>query len=287
MTLFESEIIVAHSFGSSLAKFRDIYNTIIAKGQEQHAKRTEKRLLQLLITLQINSICFELFSRRCENLFDDIVWFISAVRSGQFEVDNLYSLLKAICDEKPDELIWDKMYEIVIELTSSPRFVLFFQQTFRRYNTSNIVNSSEYRKYFDAVLKKKLGDLYVNVPEFYEKFFSSIELLELTARAVFDRCSEEKGENFLYNKKSDWRDFSESTKKKNMMKWFLKKVDKFIHLYEKYAFDRKIQRRFRAQFNKPIGDSTVVRKLNIDVVKFKNNMKLEWSQVRIILVEFD
>lgn len=137
MATSKSEIIVAHSLGNSLANFRDIYNrlpsvsdTVVAEDQEKHAKGTEKRLLQLLTALQTSPICFELFSRRRENLLDDIVWLISAVRSGQFEVDNLHPLLKAIRDGEPDEIIWDKMCEIVTESTSFFRLVPSFQQTF-------------------------------------------------------------------------------------------------------------------------------------------------------------
>jgi hypothetical protein len=59
------------------------------------------------------------------------------------------------------------------------------------------VNTSEYRKHVDDVLKVKLGlDLYIGVPRFYKAFFGEIEGLEMTATAVFMKC--QKGIDPLY-----------------------------------------------------------------------------------------
>lgn len=46
-----------------------------------------------------------------------------------------------------------------------------------RSSTSSIVNSRGYRKHFDAVLKRELGELYINTPGFYKAFFQGIEWL--------------------------------------------------------------------------------------------------------------
>ncbi|EDN03934.1 predicted protein [Histoplasma mississippiense (nom. inval.)] len=116
--------------------------------------------------------------------------------TSSFEIECLLPLLKAIRDGEPDEIIWDKVYDAVTESTPPPRPVPSFQQTPWRYNTSSIVNSSEHRKYFDPALKEELGNLYVDVPGFYEAFFPRIESLESTARVILERCSE--GEDPLY-----------------------------------------------------------------------------------------
>ncbi|OJD23732.1 hypothetical protein ACJ73_04918 [Blastomyces percursus] len=235
----KSDIIAAHTLGNSLANFQDIYDTIIVEGQEEHAKVTEKRLLQLLTALQANPICFELPSRRRGTLFGDIVWLLSAVNSGQFDINSLHPLLKAIRDGEPDEIIWDKVYEAVTESTPPPKPALPFHQTPLSRNTSSIANSSEYRKDFDAVLKEELDSLYVGVPEVYDKLFENVQGLELAAGAVLDKCKG--GEDPLYREGTGWRGWPEGAKERDVLAWVTEKISEFIQLFEEHAPDQDIQ----------------------------------------------
>lgn len=58
-------------------------------------------------------------------------------------------------------------------------------QTPFSHTTSSFVNSSEQRKYFDAVLQEELGPIYTGVPGFYETYFGGIKDLGQVGAAVF------------------------------------------------------------------------------------------------------
>ena len=58
---------------------------------------------------------------------------------------------------------------------------------------------SEYRKYIDYILKKKLGSLYIEISSLYKVFFRGVEGLKEASTAVFKKCKE--GGNLLYIKK--------------------------------------------------------------------------------------
>jgi hypothetical protein len=76
-----------------------------------------------------------------------------------------------------------------MESTLPLRPLLNRNQTPYSFNTSSFVNTSEYRKHVDDVLKVELGlDLHIGVPCFHETFFGEIEGLETAATAVFMKC---------------------------------------------------------------------------------------------------
>ncbi len=77
--------------------------------------------------------------------------------------------------------------------------LLNHDQTLYLFNISSFINTSEYRKYVDNVLKVELGlDLYIRVPHCYKAFFREIESLEITTVAIFMKC--QKGIDQLYSK---------------------------------------------------------------------------------------
>ncbi|OJD12475.1 hypothetical protein ACJ73_09345 [Blastomyces percursus] len=281
MVSSKSEIIAAYSLDNSLIEFRDIYDAVTL-ASDTSAEKQHKRLFQLLAALQALPICFELPSvRGSGTLYTDLLKLNLKVAT-HFEIERLLPLLKAIRDGEPDKTIWDKVYEAVTESTPPPRPVPSFQQTPWSQNTSSIINSSEYRKHFGAVLKEELGDLYVDVPGFYEMFFQSIEWLEPAAREVLERCSE--GEDPLYREGFGWRGWPEGAKERDVLNWLQGTIEEFIPLFEEHAPDRKIQRRPLAQPNQPIRGSTAARKLDIGFVDDLNaskDAKYEWSQILI------
>ena len=75
---------------------------------------------------------------------------------------------------------------------------------------------SEYRKYVDYILKKKLSSLYIGIPGLYKVFFRGVEGLKKASIAVFKKCKE--GDNPLYIKKGGWRDWPKSVKQDNILK---------------------------------------------------------------------
>lgn len=58
------------------------------------------------------------------------------------------------------------------------------------------MNSAEYRKYVDNVLKEELGFIYIGVHSFAEVFFGQVAGLSLVVQAVLEKCKE--GDNPLY-----------------------------------------------------------------------------------------
>ncbi|KAG5300605.1 FunK1 protein kinase [Histoplasma ohiense] len=289
MATSKSEII--YPIGNRLEKFRDLHAACSLRhdpngpttGDENESEDDIKnQLFELLLTIQTHPACRLLSSEgRLGPLYTSLPRLNVAIASS-FEIECLLPLLKAIRDGEPDEIIWDKVYEAVTESTPPPRPVPSFQQTPWRYNTSSIVNSSEHRKYFDPVLKEELGNLYVDVPGFYEAFFPRIESLESTARVVLERCSE--GEVPLYREGVGWREWPEGAKERDVLDWLQGIIEEFIHLFGEHAPDRNIQRRPLAQPNKPIRGSTAERKLDIGFVDDSNankDAKCEWSQILV------
>lgn len=134
----------------------------------------------------------------------------------------------------------------------------------------------------DNVLKEELGPLYVGVPGFYEAFFGEVRGLEAVGTAVFRKCK--KGDNPLYREKGVWRDWPESAKEKEVLKWFAERVSLFLDLAEEQESAPKTRRRLLAQPNRPLHGSTAERKLDVGFVddpKASEDSKRHWSQILV------
>lgn len=125
----------------------------------------------------------------------------SAIYSNNFDIDRIRPLIDAILDNKPDEVVWNKVYDALTESTPPPRPTSSVQRTPWLHSTGSIVNSSERRIQVDKVLKEELGPMYVDVPDFSEAFFGQVAGLGPAAQAVFDKCKE--GDTPLYEE-SGW-----------------------------------------------------------------------------------
>jgi hypothetical protein len=67
--------------------------------------------------------------------------------------------------------VWNTVRNLVVKSTPPPCPLPNLDQTPYSFNTSSFVNTSEYRKHVDGVLKVELGsDFYIRVPRFYEAF---------------------------------------------------------------------------------------------------------------------
>ena len=83
-----------------------------------------------------------------------------AVYSDNFDIELIIPLLRAVLNNEPDEVIWNKVYTAVTESTP-PRPASSIQQTPWLRSTSSFANPTEHRKYVDDVLKEELGPMYV------------------------------------------------------------------------------------------------------------------------------
>jgi len=180
-----------------------------------------------------------------KNLFSDLLRLSSAVNSDDFEVDRLIPLLTAVLNNECDEVTWDHVYIAVTEHSPPPpRSLPFLGQTPYLHNTSSFVNSSEHRKYVDAVLKEELGSLFVGVPDFYKAFFGDIENLEEAGIAVFRRC---KGDSPIYSDEAGWRDWPEHATQNEVLQWLTSQVNLFRDLAEEQGFTTNTDRRIWAR----------------------------------------
>ena len=74
----------------------------------------------------------------------------------------------------------------------------------------------------------------MGIPNLYKVFFREMESLKAISAAVFKKCK--KGDNPLYTKKGDWRDWPKSVKKYKVLKWFNKLIILFLDFVKEYRF---------------------------------------------------
>ncbi|KAL2220563.1 hypothetical protein M432DRAFT_543140 [Thermoascus aurantiacus ATCC 26904] len=254
MSLSRAEIIRTKPIGGGLDKFRDSFKSTcqdlglpdsFSALRQLENEVIQNLALDLILALQTLPASRVLRSTSgSKNLFSDLLRLSSAVNSDDFEVDRLIPLLTAVLNNECDEVIWDHVYIAVTEETPPPRSLPFLGQTPYLHNTSSFVNSSEHRKYVDAVLKEELGSLFVGVPDFYKAFFGDIENLEEAGIAVFRRC---KGDSPIYSDEAGWRDWPEHATQNEVLQWLTSQVNLFRDLAEEQGFTTNTDRRIWAR----------------------------------------
>lgn len=134
----------------------------------------------------------------------------------------------------------------------------------------------------DAEQKVELvSNLYVELPRFYEAFLEEIEGFETAAAAVFTK--RQKGKNPVYSEKPGWRDWPQSAKKKDVLKWFAKLIECFLNAAKEVTSAPKVRRWLFAQPDQAWKGATADRNLDIG---FVNDPKAtRWSQV-LVTVKF-
>jgi len=218
----------------------------------------------------------------------------AAVNSGNFDIGRIVPLLEAVLSNSADELIWDKVYDVVAASTAftaiakpttpplSTPSLASFPQTPRLYNTGSIANSSEHRKYVDDVLKEELGQLYVDVPNFFKAYFGSVPGLESVAQAVFNKCKE--GDNPLYYEESGWQGWPKGARERDVLSWFAPLTGRLLDFAVESQPACRPRRRPLAQPHQPVQGSTADRKLDVGFVDDPSagvDSKYHWSQILI------
>ncbi|KAL1593051.1 hypothetical protein SLS59_009376 [Nothophoma quercina] len=205
-----------------------------------------------------------------------------STEADNFDIERIKPLLRAVLENDPDEVIWNRVYDTVTESTPPPRPTSSFQQTPLSINTGSFANSTEHRKHVDDVLKEELGHLYVGIPGFAEAFFGDVPGLRPAAQAVFDKCKE--GESPLFRVEGGWQGWPEGAKEKEVLSWFAPLIDRLFDLAEGHRPVSGIRRRPLAQPHQPLQGSTADRKLDIGFVDDPNagvDSKCRWSQILI------
>ena len=216
-------------------------------------------------------------------LRSDLLRLGSLVDAHGFDMDRISPLLLAVLNKESDRVIWNNATIAVTESTPPPRALPYLDQTPYSFNTSSFVNTSEYRKHVDGVLKVELGsDLCIGVPRFYEAFFEEIVGLETAAAAVFIKC--QKGNDPLYSEELGWRDWPQGAKEGDVLKWFAELIEYFLKAAEEVTSASKIRRRLLAQPDQALQGSTADRKLDVGFVndpKATQDSKCHWSQILV------
>ncbi|KAI1769144.1 hypothetical protein GGR53DRAFT_474645 [Hypoxylon sp. FL1150] len=279
-----SEIIRNNPIGSSLKAFLTLFNSLCESKDIPYSGEALDQLnnediqdliSELLPTLQNLPIARLLSSRTRGTLRSDLLRLEASLDSGDFDFDRVKPLLGAVVAEKHDEEIWDQVYRALTESTPPPRIIASrLQQTPSSRNLGSLVNSSERRVDTDPIVKEDLGPMYVDIPQFYEVFFSGITELESASQTIFEKCCE--GSEPFFRK--GWTGWPRDAQEPDVLSWLQKIVEQLTQWSQNYR--RTPARGLLAEPNKPLGGSTAKRKLDVGIVTHPEALA-HWSQILI------
>ncbi|KAI1475699.1 hypothetical protein F4774DRAFT_421343 [Daldinia eschscholtzii] len=280
------EMIKNNPIGSSLDNFYALFNSICEKRKtpcspealiQLNQEDVQDLIWELVPTLRKLLITGLLPSCRGQGTLRNNLYGVPM----NFDSSHFRSLLAAIIGKKPDEEIWTHVYQAVAEYTPPPRPIASsLEQTPWLHNMSSFVNSCEYRKYVEAVLKEELGPMHVGLPNFYETYFGGIAGLDTAAEAIFNSCT--KGKELLFNKEG-WCGWTRDANQDSVLNWFTNISDKLASFAEKYNPARTRQRPL-VQPNKSIQGSTAERKIDVGFIRSDEVIGgggYSWSQILI------
>ncbi|KAF1965563.1 hypothetical protein BU23DRAFT_593649 [Bimuria novae-zelandiae CBS 107.79] len=296
------EIIKANPIGKGLNSFRTSFGSTSRglaisglDGLSLTSAELKNSLLDLILALLSLPASRSLPSEGSNiNLFGDLSVLNTTVNSGNFDIERILPLLRAVLNNEPDEVIWDNVYAAVAASTaftfakpttpplSSPSLAASFQQTPWLHNTGSFANSIEHRKYVDGVLKEELGQLYVGVPDFFDAYFGSVSGLKSVAQAVFDKCKE--GNDPLFQEESGWQGWPASARERDVLSWFAPLTGQLLDFAAENQPASRPRRRPLAQPHQPVQGSTADRKLDVGFVDDPSagvDSKCHWSQILI------
>ncbi|KAL7623845.1 hypothetical protein AAE478_005401 [Parahypoxylon ruwenzoriense] len=289
------EIIRSSPIGNSLDGFHVLFNSICQSRSvpcspealdQLNDEDVQDLVSSLLAVLRVLPIARRLPSGTGRGtLRNGFLTLISAVASNDFNYECVRPLLEGVISKKPDEEIWTQVYHAITESTTPPRPMLMassLQQTPWLRNTSSFVNSVEYRKHVDAVLKEELGAMYVGLHRFHEAYFGGVVGLTTAAQTVFEKCTE--GSNPLFRNGNGWIGWPQQAKEKDVLRWFEDVTEQLLHLSRECGPLTTAARRFIIALpNQPLEGLTAERKLDVGFVNGPQakNSRYHWSQILV------
>ncbi|OJD28400.1 hypothetical protein ACJ73_00178 [Blastomyces percursus] len=183
--------------------------------------------------------------------------------------------------------VWNAVFGLIDTVSRGippppPHTTSSIQQTPWLRNTSSFVNSSEYRKYVDIVLKEELGEIHVDIPRFFDAYFGDIPQLTVVSQAVLEEC--EKGDSPLYRQEGGWKGWPELAAERDVLRWLANIIAELVRLAEAQEPSSKIDRRPLAQPSQPLQGSVAERKLDVgfvDDLTATEDSRCHWSQILV------
>ncbi|OJD21424.1 hypothetical protein ACJ73_07236 [Blastomyces percursus] len=183
--------------------------------------------------------------------------------------------------------VWNAVFGLIDTVSrsntsTSPHPTSSTQQTPWLRNSSSFVNSAEYRKHVDIVLKEELGEIHVDVPRFFDAYFGDIPQLTAVSQAVLEGC--EKGNSPLYCEEEGWKGWPELAAERDVLRWLANIIAEIVRLAEAQEPSWKIDRRPLAQPRQPLQGSIAERKLDIgfvDDLTATEDSRCRWSQILV------
>ncbi|KAI9785550.1 MAG: hypothetical protein M1839_009291 [Geoglossum umbratile] len=228
-----------------------------------------------------------------KNLFSDLSRLNLSINTGDFDVGRVIPLLIAILNNESDNIIWDKVYEIVAEsaLTtiakpstpppSSPPRTASFQQTPWTFNTGSFADTSDLRRNVDPILKSEVeGNLMIDHPDVFKTFFGQIPQLHEMTTAVLQSCQD--AEPSLFQKGVG------GCEEAAVLQFLCRHIDRFLLFADEHGFRPSKRRRCITTPNKPIPGSVSKRKLDVGLAYNSSNeleesdrQNYDWSHILI------
>ncbi|ORY68964.1 uncharacterized protein BCR38DRAFT_406842 [Pseudomassariella vexata] len=120
-------------------------------------------------------------------LFNELPMLRITITSDEFIFDRIKPLLDAVFSKKPNDKIWDQVYNTITKSNPPPRPIASsLQQRPCLRNTGSFVISLEH---LNDVLKHELGVMYVDIRRFHDTFIGGMTELETASEPIFKKCT--------------------------------------------------------------------------------------------------
>jgi hypothetical protein len=235
---------------------------------------------------------------RGKNLFGDLSRLNLAINAGDFDVERVIPLLTAVFNNESDDVIWDKVYDVVagsiptaVAKPSTPPPTDLrpssFQQTPWTFNTGSFADTSDLRKNLDPLLKGEVEDnLRVDHPDVFNTYFGGIPGLLDIATAVFKNCKD--AEPPLFQDDVGWIDWPDSCEEIAVSRFLHRHINQLLLFADEHGFRPSKRRRCITTPNKPIPGSVSKRKLDVglaynsgDELEESSQQSYDWSHILV------
>ncbi|OJD16106.1 hypothetical protein AJ78_03686 [Emergomyces pasteurianus Ep9510] len=264
---------------------------------ESHNQLYRNAISKLLSALQGEEAALNICSRISDgNVASDLANLFTSLQRANFSYNHYRHLVHLVIQKLPPAEsqnvetwnfdVWNAVFDLIDTVSRGtpppPHPASSIQQTPWLRNTSSFVNSTEYRKHVDIVLKEELGEIHVDIPRFFDAYFGDIPQLTAVSQAVLEEC--EKENSPLYREDEGWKGWPELAAEKDVLRWLANIIAELVRLAEAQEPSWKIDRRPLAQPSQPLQGSVAERKLDVGLVDdltATEDSKCHWSQILV------